>query len=55
MIILTHEAAHYVGDEIRLRRYRASELVRALAVLLTEGIMPGKDFEKSKIYALYDR
>lgn len=54
MIILTHEAAHYVGDEIRLRRYRASELVRALAVLLTEGIIPGKDFEKSKIYALYD-
>lgn len=40
MIILTHELAHYVGEEVRQRKYRAEEIIRALAALLTEGIIP---------------
>lgn len=43
MIILTHEVAHYVGDQVRHRKFRLSEIIRVLAVLITEGILP-KDY-----------
>lgn len=41
MIILAHELAHYVGEDIRHRKYRLAEIIRALAALLIEGIIPG--------------
>ena len=44
MIILTHEIAHYVGEDIRLREYRLAEIIRALTALIIEGILP-KDYK----------
>lgn len=40
MIILAHEIAHYVGDKIRKRKDRLHCLIRSIASVLTEGIMP---------------
>lgn len=49
MIILAHELGHYVGEEVRQRKYRAEEIIRALAALLTEGIIPEVHADNTEI------
>lgn len=39
-IILTHEIAHYVGTDIRLRKERGAGLIVMLAYFLAEGVFP---------------
>ena len=45
LVILTHEVAHYVGNEIRCRKERARGVVQILASFLAEAIFAG-DFRE---------
>lgn len=40
MIILAHEVAHYVGDEIRNREKRLEYIIKTLSGVIAEGIIP---------------
>lgn len=40
MIILTHEIAHYVGNDIRNRKLRMDCIMRTMAYYIAEGIFP---------------
>lgn len=40
MIILTHEIAHYVGENIRNRKKRTENIIKTIAFVLAEGIIP---------------
>lgn len=40
MIILAHEIAHYVGENIRNRKKRMENIIKTLAFVLAEGIIP---------------
>lgn len=42
MLIIAHEVAHYVGEEIRLRKKRLELIADIVANVLTEGIIPLK-------------
>lgn len=39
MIILTHEIAHYIGNEVRCREVRLSNIIKTLAFIICEGII----------------
>lgn len=43
MLILSHEVAHYVGNSLRLRSKRLECIIRTLACLLGEGIIPADE------------
>lgn len=40
MIILAHEIAHYVGENIRNRKKRMENIIKTIAFVLAEGIIP---------------
>lgn len=40
MVVLTHEIAHYVGTDMRMRDERCEYLIKTIACYLAEGIFP---------------
>lgn len=61
MTILTHEIAHYVGTDIRMRKVRAASIIKTLAYFLAEGVFQEEhlsagdlsDDEKEMLKILY--
>lgn len=48
-VILTHETAHYVGDKIRKREKRLEYVVRTIAYIIGEAIIPYWKVDKNEM------